>query len=176
MRLLEPLVMFALIAASPAPQAPVTPTGRRCVPLDVTVEGGGPPPRSLAFSLTGAAARSTAVVFTSTTGILLPADERRIVLTTPLPEGYTLRRFTYGGDDLLQDPLRVGAGPASALSLTFTAAPGSWATVSGRLTGVDLAARDYYVSLNSGAVQQEERRLVARSIPPEGFPRRCRSP
>jgi hypothetical protein len=122
----------------------------KCVPGRVVVEGDGPIP-NLSFRLTPADQVSTLSVMPpdhGRFGILLPEGERRITFNAQLlPPGYTLKSFTYGSTDLSRDPLNIVTADSSQLLLTFAAAPGSWAKVSGRITGIDPKARTYQVSI-----------------------------
>jgi hypothetical protein len=141
----------------------------KCVPGRAVVEGDGPIP-NLNFSLAelsgnAASSVSTASVFPLADGrfgILLPEGERRMTLRpTSLPSGYTLKSFTYGSVDLLRDLLRVSSADSSSLLLTFAADPGSWANVSGRVTGIDPMARTYRVQLT-------DQREVLAVVQPDG--------
>jgi hypothetical protein len=141
----------------------------KCVPGRAVVEGDGPIP-NLNFSLAelsgnAASSVSTASVFPLADGkfgILLPEGESRMTLRpTSLPSGYILKSFTYGSVDLLRDPLRVPSAVSSSLLLTFAADPGSWANVSGRVTGIDPTARTYRVQLT------DQRELLA-VVQPDG--------
>jgi hypothetical protein len=128
----------------------------KCLPGRAVVEGDGPIP-NLNFSLAelpgNAAASNVSTASVSPLadgkfGVLLPEGERRVTLRpNSLPSGYSLKSFTYGSVDLLRDPLRVSSADSSSLLLTFAADPGSWANVSGRVTGVDPTARTYRVQL-----------------------------
>ena len=62
---------------------------------------------------------------------------------------------------MLRDPLRVSTADSSSLLLTFAADPGSWANVSGRVTGIDPTARAYRVQLT------DQRDLLA-VVQPDG--------
>jgi hypothetical protein len=125
----------------------------KCVPGRAVVEGDGPIP-NLFFSLVAPAGNSIASTASvapradGTFGILLVEGERRMTLArTSLPSGYTLKSFTYGGVDLLRDSLRLSSTDTASLLLTFEAAPGSWANVSGRVTGIDPTARPYRIQI-----------------------------
>lgn len=122
----------------------------RCVPVRVMMDGDGPLPPSLSFALAGSTAKTSVMVPLSAgpdVGVLLPTDERRMSLVSSLPPGYALSGLTYDSTDLLKDPLRVATDSAAPLIVTLSVAPGSSMRVSGRVTGVDLSARTYYVSL-----------------------------
>ena len=125
----------------------------RCVPVRVTMDGDGPLPASLTLALAGSATRTSVMVPLSAgpdVGVLLPTDERRVSLASSLPPGYTVSGLTYGSTNLMHDPLVVPSDAAAALVVTLSVAPGSSTRVSGRVTGVDLSARSYYVSLIGG--------------------------
>ena len=146
------------------PQLPVGLPNTRCVPLRVIVDGGGPLPPSLTFELTGGPKPSSITVWPSErtrVGVLLPTDERRISIASPLPRGYTLDAFAYGAADLLREPLR-SVTDATELTLRFSAAAGSWTSVSGRLSGVDLTARSYSVFLKDAAARETDSHPVQR--------------
>jgi hypothetical protein len=93
--------------------------------------------------------------------LLLPTDERRVSPSSSLPEGYKLSVLTYGSTNLLQEPLHISNGDPAELVVRFSAAPGSWTQVRGRVTGVDLSARDYFVSFGRF-------RISRRRVAPDG--------
>ena len=137
----------------------------KCVPGRAVVEGDGPIP-NLSFRLPTSPDQVSALSVVPPDhgqfGILLPEGERRITFNTQsLPPGYTLKSFTYGSVDLLRDPLNIVSADSSQLLLTFTAAPGSWAKVSGRVTGIDTKARTYQVSIPG-------LRLLQSNVQPDG--------
>jgi hypothetical protein len=141
----------------------------KCVPGRAVVEGDGPIP-NLNFSFAELAGNAASSVSTATVfpladgkfGILLPEGEHRMtLLPTSLPPGYSLKSFTYGSVDLLRSPLQVSSADSPLLLLTFAADPGSWANVSGRVTGIDPTARTYRVQLTA------QRGLVA-VVQPDG--------
>jgi hypothetical protein len=160
---MEKRSMFAAIAIGlllvAVPSQASAQAATRCVPVRVAMDGNNPLPPSLTLALAGSGARTTAMVPLSAgpdVGVLLPTDERRVSLVSSLPPGYTLSGLTYGSTNLMTDPLRVSNDPAAALVVTLSAAPGSSARVSGRVTGVDLAARPYYVELIGGGEYRQQ--------------------
>ena len=140
----QPFLIAALLAAV---QAPVV----KCIPGRVIVEGNGPIP-ALTFAMTGGPSKGTASVWPPDTGrfgILLPSGGHRLALNPlSLPPGYTVKSLTYGVTDLLREPLTVYESDSSELVVTFATAPGSWFGVSGRVTGIDPAARKYRVTMS----------------------------
>lgn len=89
------------------------------------VEGGAPSAPSVPISATAAAA------FT----VSLPRGDYRIA-ATGLPAGYTLKSATAGGADVLGQPLKIGQGSPTALTVTLgVSSPPPWVKVSGRVTG-----------------------------------------
>jgi hypothetical protein len=125
----------------------------KCVQGRAVVEGDGPIP-NLRFAIAPPATPSSATTAFITPradgrfGILLTEGEQRMTLApTSLPSGYTLKAFNYGSVDLLRDPLRLSGTDNESLLLTLAAAPGSWANVSGRVTGIDPTARPYRLQM-----------------------------
>jgi hypothetical protein len=112
------------------------------VPGRLSVAGDAPAPSSftLALMTLPANANRSVTIRPQIDGgfrVQLPPGEYRVGAPGRLPPGYTLRSITYGGVDLLQNPLKVSANdPAELLINLAVAGPPPTVSVSGRVTGI----------------------------------------
>ena len=68
--------------------------------------------------------------------VVLPPGEYRVGAPSGLPPGYALESITYGGVDLLQNPLKVSSNDSAELLIELAANGMTAVSVSGRVTGI----------------------------------------
>ncbi len=116
--------------------------GAGWVPGRLSVEGDAPAPSSLTLALTAlpANASRSVIIRPQIDGgfrVPLPPGEYRVGAPGRLPPGYTLRTITYGGVDLLQNPLKISSTETAELLISLAVAgPPPTVSVSGRVTGI----------------------------------------
>jgi len=108
----------------------------------VSIEGGAPAPSSFSLQLTsGGTGRASSLTIRpqidGTLRVVLPPGEYRVGAASGLPPGYMLKSISYGGVDLMRNPLKISSDDLSDLliALAVNGRPPT-VSVSGRVTGI----------------------------------------
>src|SRR4051812_25573093 len=111
----------------------------------VTVEPGVEFPSSFTLPLSTISATVRPQI-DGTFRLQLPPGDYRVGAPGRLPPGYSLRSITYGGVDLLANPLKISTNESDELTTALPrTGPSPAVTVSGRVTGAPGA--DHRISL-----------------------------